>query len=144
MLLLLISLDKLSKNILSDRKDLHKDTLKGKELMNKINNKSKNEINDILLDFKFIDDFTKYCVQDCISLWHIFNKVNSLIFVNFSLNVHNFSTLPSLAFGIFKAHFFNDVKIPIITGDIFNKIKKAYTGGHVDVYNLYNIAKKNI
>lgn len=44
MLLLLISLDKLSKNILSDRKDLHKDTLKGKELMKKINNKSQNEI----------------------------------------------------------------------------------------------------
>jgi len=68
----------------------------------------------------------KYCQQDCISLYQIIEKFNILIFNKYQLNIHNFPTLPSLAFGIYRAHYLKDFKIPLLTGQIFNDIKLSY------------------
>jgi hypothetical protein len=79
----------------------------------------------------------KYCELDCISLYQVLVKFNELIFNNYQLNINRFPTLPSLAFGIYRSKYLGDNKIPLISGDIFNNIKKSYTGGHTDVYVPY-------
>lgn len=84
----------------------------------------------------------KYCNKDCIILWNVINTFNELIFEKFNLNIHRFQTLPSLAFGIYRSKYLKDFKVPLISGQIFNDIRKSYTGGACDVYkpfgeNLY-------
>jgi len=78
----------------------------------------------------------KYCEQDCRVLYQIINIFSRRIFEQFKINIHNYPTLPSLAFAIFRSNFLDKVKngIPLITGEIYNYIKKSYTGGAVDVY----------
>jgi len=137
LLILKTSLDKLSKTFLSDQPELQKDTSKGKILINQIVNKTESEIKSKLNDDKFINEFTKYCIQDCISLYFIIEIFNYLIFDKYRINIHKYPTLPSLAFAIFRSHYLNKIKIPKIDGDTFNNIKQSYTGGHCDVYNLY-------
>jgi hypothetical protein len=83
------------------------------------------------------DETIKYCLQDCISLYQIIEKFNTLIFNKYSMNIHNFPTLPSLAFGIYRTHYLKDYKIPLITGQIFNDIKLSYTGGSTDMFKPY-------
>jgi hypothetical protein len=78
-----------------------------------------------------------YCLQDCISLYQIIYKFNYLIFNKYNLNIHNFPTLPSLAFGIYRAHYLNNFKIPLLTGQIFNDIKLSYTGGSTDMFKPF-------
>lgn len=46
--------------------------------------------------------------------------------------------MPSLAFAIFRAHFLSNSKISKLNGNFYTDIKKSYTGGHVDVYQLYS------
>jgi len=138
MLILLSSLDKLSKTFLNDHPELQKDSKSGKDLINKIINKSKIEIDTLLNDNNFINDFKKYCIQDCINLWYILDKFNNLIYNKYQLNIHNYPTLSSLAFAIFRTHYLINIKIPKISGDIFSEIKHSYTGGHCDVYHLYS------
>jgi hypothetical protein len=45
--------------------------------------------------------------------------------------------LASLSLGIYRSNFLKKENIPLITGDIYKDIKKAYTGGAVDVYKPY-------
>jgi hypothetical protein len=87
------------------------------------------------------DETIKYCIQDCISLYQVIEKFNTLIFTKYSLNIHNFPTLPSLAFGIYRLHYLNDYKIPLIIGQIFNDIKLSYTGGSTEMFKPFG---KNI
>jgi hypothetical protein len=54
----------------------------------------------------------KYCNNDCIILFNIIAKFNSLIFDKFNLNIHRFPTLSSLALGIYRANYMKDFKIP--------------------------------
>lgn len=68
------------------------------------------------------DETINYCSQDCISLYQVINKFNNLIFNQYKLNVHRFPTLPSLAFGIYRANYLNDYPIPLLSGQIFNDI----------------------
>jgi hypothetical protein len=79
----------------------------------------------------------KYCEQDCKTLWQIIEKFNDLIYNKYSLNIHKFPTLPSLAFGIFRGHYLIEDTIPLINGQMYSEIRKAYTGGHSDVYIPY-------
>jgi DNA polymerase type B, organellar and viral len=79
----------------------------------------------------------KYCIQDCISLYQIIEKFNYFIFNLFNLNIHNYPTLPSLAFGIYRSKYLKDHKIPLITGQIFNDIRKSYTEGSTDYYKAH-------
>ena len=83
----------------------------------------------------------KYCETDCISLYQILLKFNSLIFENFSKNIHRYPTLPSLAFAIFRSNFMDEENIPKLTGNIEFDIRQGYTGGSTDMFIPYG---KNI
>jgi len=76
----------------------------------------------------------KYCKIDCISLYQILIKFNEMIFKLFSLNIHHYPTLSSLAFTIFRSNFMKENTVPQITGEIGKKIRSGYTGGAVDMY----------
>jgi len=68
-----------------------------------------------------------------------YNKnFNEKIFNLFKINIHKYPTLPSLSLGIYRSNFLKEeYKIPLIHGKIYNDLKKAYTGGSVDVYKPY-------
>jgi len=83
----------------------------------------------------------KYCQLDCISLYQVILKFNSLIFGNFNKNIHSYPTLPSLAFAIFRSNFMSEENIPKLTGNINNDIREGYTGGSTDMFIPYG---KNI
>nr|UEP17199.1 hypothetical protein [Russula sp.] len=57
-----------------------------------------------------------------------------MIFSLFSVNIHRFPTLPSLAFGIFRTKFMQEENIPQLSGKIANDIRQGYTGGSCEVY----------
>jgi hypothetical protein len=79
----------------------------------------------------------KYCIQDCISLHQVIQKFNNFIFDLNQLNINNFPTLPSLAFGIYRSKYLKDFNIPIISGQFLSDIKVGYTGGSTDLYIPY-------
>lgn len=79
----------------------------------------------------------KYCETDCISLYQIILKFNFLIFSNFNKNIHNYPTLPSLAFAIFRGSFMIEENIPILRGNIDKDIRQGYTGGSTDMFIPY-------
>lgn len=57
------------------------------------------------------------------------------IFEMFNVNVSSVSTLPSLAFKIFRAKFLpKNINLPVLTGKVYEDISKAFYGGHVDMY----------
>ena len=57
-----------------------------------------------------------------------------MIFNLFSLNIHHYLTLPSVAFNIFRSNFMQKENIPQLAGKIADDIRKGYTGGAVDMY----------
>lgn len=57
-----------------------------------------------------------------------------MIFNLFSINIHHYPTLPSLAFRIFRSNFMEENVIPQLSGKIAKDIRTGYTGGAVDVY----------
>jgi DNA polymerase type B, organellar and viral len=57
-----------------------------------------------------------------------------MIFNLFSLNIHKFPTLSSLAFAIYRSNFFKKDTISQISGQIAKDIRQGYTGGGVDMY----------
>ena len=133
MLLLLSSLDKLSKTFLKDKPSVQK-----------LNNQ-------ILIDLLLYENIRKnhsnlsslieieiYCRRDSYALVNVINVLSYLIFEKYKLNVHSYPTLPSLALAIYRSFYIKDFKIPKIAGDIYKDIKLSYTGGHFDVYNLYS------
>ena len=87
------------------------------------------------------DEAIKYCEIDCIALYQIILKFNSLVFGMFNKNIHNYPTLPSLAFAIFRSNFMSEENIPKLTGNIENDIRQGYTGGSTDMFIPYG---KNI
>lgn len=77
----------------------------------------------------------KYCELDCKSLYEVIMTFANFIYSEFSVNLSLCPTLPSLAFRIFRTHFLpKGVRIPAITGKVFDDLSKAYYGGHVDMY----------
>jgi DNA polymerase type B, organellar and viral len=76
----------------------------------------------------------KYCTQDCVTLYQIIDKFNTLIFDKFNLNIHRFMTLSSLALGIYRGNYLGNSKIPIITGKTFTDLKNSYTGGSTEMF----------
>jgi hypothetical protein len=59
----------------------------------------------------------------------------------FNKNIHNYPTLPSLAFAIFRSNFMSEENIPKLTGNINNDVRQGYTGGSTDMFIPYG---KNI
>jgi len=80
------------------------------------------------------DEAIKYCEIDCVSLYQIIIKFNELIFEHFSINIHKYPTLSSLAFAIFRSSFMENNLIPQLSGQIAKDIRQSYTGGAVDMY----------
>jgi hypothetical protein len=103
--------------------------------LDEYNNYKNRFINNI---WNFKDEAIKYCVLDCISLFQVISKFNSMIFDQFRLNINNSPTLPSLSFNIFKTHYItkknSKYRIHMLSGEIANNIRKGYTGGAVDMY----------
>lgn len=97
-----------------------------------------NEYNEYKANFtnnwSLKDEAIKYCNIDCISLYEIIDQFNLLIFNTFQINIHNYATLPSLAFAIFRSNFLTKDTISQLSGEISNDIRKGYTGGSVDMY----------
>ena len=80
------------------------------------------------------EEAIKYCEIDCISLYQVILKFSNMIFDLFKINIHNYSTLSSIAFAIFRTHFLEKGEIPQIYGQISKDIRQGYTGGAVDMY----------
>jgi hypothetical protein len=80
------------------------------------------------------DEAIKYCKLDSKSLHQVVFKFANLVFDLFTRNIHNYPTLPSLAFSVFRANFMPENTIPQLTGEIAFNIRSGYTGGSVDVY----------
>ena len=80
------------------------------------------------------EESVKYCVNDCVSLYQVIFKFNEIIFNLFSINIHKYPTLPSLAFAIFRSNFMIKNTIPQLSGKISEDIRQGYTGGAVDMY----------
>jgi hypothetical protein len=57
-----------------------------------------------------------------------------MIFGLFSKNIHDYPTLSSLAFSIYRSNFMKENTIPQLTGQIAKNIRSGYTGGAVDMY----------
>lgn len=81
----------------------------------------------------------KYCNIDCISLYQILIKFNSLIYKLFEINIHKHPTLSSLAFAIYRTHFLKKDTIAQLSGQIAKDIRQSYTGGAVDMYIPENL-----
>ena len=67
----------------------------------------------------------KYCLQDCISLFEVISKFNSMIFSLFQLNIVDYPTLPSLSFSIYKTRYMKKDVIAKISGKIDKDIRKS-------------------
>src|SRR6267154_2363137 len=81
----------------------------------------------------------RYCNIDCISLYQILIKFNSLIYKLFEINIHKYPTLSSLAFAIYRTHFLKKDTIAQLSGQIAKDIRQSYTGGAVDMYIPENL-----
>jgi len=95
-------------------------------------NKYKDSFNNQIWSFR--KEARKYCELDCISLFQILTKFNSLIFDRFKLNINNYPTLPSLSFAIFRSQYLKKDSIHMLSGDSANYIRQGYTGGACDMY----------
>lgn len=84
--------------------------------------------------WSFKHESIQYYFIDCISVFKILHKFNHLIFEKFQLNINNYSTLPSLSFAIFRAHYLRENTIAELTNEIFQDIKQGYTEGAVDMF----------
>ena len=136
LLMLINPLSKLIKYFLSEDKELNKYKDNSKHIIQGLIGKNSE---NLIKDFDFRKILLKYCLNDCESLAKIIFKFALLIFNLFKINIHNYPTISSLAFAIFRSKYLeSDKLIPKISGKIYKDIKKAYTGGHVDVYKLYS------
>ena len=53
------------------------------------------------------------------------------------MNALKYSTLPSLAFAIYRSNFLKNNKIPVILSKLHYLIKESYFGGITEVYKPY-------
>lgn len=54
------------------------------------------------------------------------------------MNFNNHPILPSFAFALYRTNYLDSESIiPLISGQIYRDLSKAYHGGHTDVYRLY-------
>jgi len=83
------------------------------------------------------DELIKYCNNDVIILYRIIDRFTNEIFNRFKVDPFKYPTLASLAFAIYRTKYMVDENIPILTGRVYDDIKKAYYGGIVEVYKPY-------
>jgi len=95
-------------------------------------NNYKEQFKDKIWNFR--GESIKYCELDCKSLYQILSKFNKLIFERFFLKITDFTTLPSLAFNIFRSMYYKNEVIHQLSGDIDKNIRLGYTGGSTDMF----------
>jgi hypothetical protein len=134
MLILLSSLDKLSKSFNKDNIALQK--IDNKPIMELLLDENQRKKVNIL---GFIRDIVYYCERDSLALAHVIKKFSTMIYEDYKINIHDYPTISSLALAIYQSNYLKSNKlIHLISGQIYNDIKKAYHGGHTDVYKLYS------
>jgi DNA polymerase type B, organellar and viral len=137
--ILLSSLDKLSKTFLYDSPDLMK--LENKEILEILTNREvriQKIYNKPKYDY-FIHQLYNYSKRDCISLANVLFRFAVLINEKWTINIHNYPTISSLAIAIYLTHYLKITDlIPLVTGKIYRDISKSYLGGHTDVYMMYS------
>uniref|UniRef100_A0A896Z9J5 Probable DNA polymerase n=1 Tax=Coniophora olivacea TaxID=85977 RepID=A0A896Z9J5_9AGAM len=145
LLLLPSSLDKLSKNFNLDVGKLVEPVFVGPG-MDKYKSDS---LDHYYKSIDRIEDFSiwkskiqEYCEQDCKALYDVLHHFHHLIYHRWSLDITNYSTIPSLAFAIYRMHYMPKDTIPLTHGKIFNFIKKGYTGGSTEMYKPNAIGKE--
>ena len=79
-------------------------------------------------------ELIKYLRIDCESLYLILAQFFKNIFKDFRLDVLRYPTISSIAMAVYRTCFLENHKIPIIVGNVFKDISRAYYGGVVDVY----------
>jgi hypothetical protein len=135
LLLLMSSLDKLSKTFLSDKPELQKMDFKLVEqlLLNEDNRK-------VFVDNKkMFSEIIKYCERDVLSLSHIIFIFAELIYNKWGISVHKYPTISSLGMGIYLSNYLDsDNLIPRISGELYKDLSSSYHGGHTDVYEMYS------
>jgi DNA polymerase type B, organellar and viral len=82
-------------------------------------------------------ELIKYCEQDVISLHMVILTFTQEIYSKFKVNILNYPTLPSIAFALYRLKYIKSDTVPILSGGIYNDIKRAYYGGFVDVYKVW-------
>lgn len=70
-------------------------------------------------------------------LLELINKFNKYIHRKFGLQITDSLTISRLTLNIYQKIYLKDSKIPIIKGNLYNDIKKAYYGGISEVYKPY-------
>lgn len=82
-----------------------------------------------------------YCENDTIALHQIITAFSKEIFKLFKVDITKYPTLPSVAFGYYRAKHLPQNTIPIILGKDYELLQKAYYGGITDSYRPFG---KNI
>lgn len=52
----------------------------------------------------------------------------------FKVNIHQYPTLTSIAFSLYRSKFMSKSNIPVTSLSLYDSIKSGYIGGAVDVY----------
>jgi hypothetical protein len=86
-------------------------------------------------DWNFHESLLHYLYLDCYSLWNILDKFVASIFLTYRVNVLKFSSLPSIAFAIFRTQYLPSNTIVSLYGRVDFYIRQSYFGGIVDVYH---------
>jgi hypothetical protein len=137
LLILLTSLDKLSKTFLKDHPEIQKISNKT-TLSYLLYEKERVSISNS----RFIRELQLYCERDSLCLAYIINLFSLIIFEDYKINVHKYPTISSLSLAIYLTHYLeSENTIPLVSGEIYRDIAKAYHGGHTDVYQLYSNEK---
>jgi DNA polymerase type B, organellar and viral len=134
LLLLLSSLEKLSITFLKDHPEIQKISNKN-ALYYLLFEKQRLSISSL----RFISELELYCERDSLCLAYVINIFSQIIYERYKINIHKYPTISSLSLAIYLTHYLeSDDLIPLISGEIYRDISKAYHGGHTDVYQLYS------
>jgi hypothetical protein len=87
----------------------------------------------------YMDELSKYCLMDSIALAYVIDGFAQRMFDKFKINIHKYPTISSVAMAIFLTDYLKkDDLILLVTGQMYRDIRKAFHGGHTDVYTLYS------
>nr|AAG44761.1 POLB-P1 [Cyclocybe aegerita] len=100
---------------------------------NSISLEEYNNYKDLYKIWNFKEEAIKYCNLDCISLFEILYKFNTLIFNKFELNINKYPTLPSLSLLYLKQNILK-MRLYICYQVNSKDIRIGYTGGATDMY----------
>ena len=80
------------------------------------------------------NELINYLKSDLKSLYQVVMKFNRDIFNIEKIDMTKLPTNSAISFKIFRTNYLNDIKLPIIKGNIHKEIRNAYYGGVVEVF----------